>query len=279
MSATVAAASKTTIKATLTKLKIYLGSSKLNSSVLTYNNVNYIPVNILSDKFGIKISTSTKSDKLTLTEKVSKKQLQDKVTELEATVNDLNDKLELYRGDIPEDSEYTSIINNFNVVNSDNCLYTSFWNKVTPFMVNGKVYDNNVYGIYFEGGSFNTKDFGYPVFIFKNPDLKYFSLKFTCAVDDLAKGFDYQTGTLVKVYGISKVLGSNTLLNKYINRGIDMETFEVNIKGYDNISVVFIPYIKGDSTSYSIAYNADHFYYGNWNWYKDYILFINPEVK
>ncbi len=286
------AATNETVKATITKLKMYFDGSQVKGNVLTYNKVNYVPVSLLSDKLGFKVTTSSKTNKLTITEKVSKEDLrneidnlnsqnydlQSQISDLNGQISDLQSKLSLYQGTIPDDSSYEAI-NNFTYLNTDGYLYNSNWNSVTPFMINSKVYDSNVYGIKFGGGTFKYGEFKYPTFLFTNDDLNYTSLKFSCAIDDLASSFNYASGSMVKVYGFSSSLGNKVLYNKSIERYKDIETIDVNIKGYDSIAIIFIPYVTGNSSSENRAYNSQYFNSGSWTWLNDYILFINPEVK
>ena len=242
----VSASTASTVKATISKLKIYFNEKKLNGNVLSYKNEYYVPVDILKEYLGYEVSKNTKTNKLTILENVNKSELQSQINKLKSEVKDLNEKLELYRGDIPDDSAYKQI-EDVTYTNQNKHIYNIYWNKVTPFKINEKIYDKNMYGIYLPGRTdYGYYDDGenYPTIYFPNKNLDYSKFKFSIGIDDLAKSYNYAYGTKIKITGYSYILGNDILFDQYINRSLDIETFEVDIKGYDKIGITFIPYYE-----------------------------------
>ncbi len=149
---TVYAANNETVKATISKLKMCFDGSQVKGNVLTYNKVNYIPVSLLTDKLGFKVSTSVKTNKLTITEKVSKEDLQNQVSllnskngELQSQITELNKKLRFYSGG-KEDYTGETTDDYFNNVNSATSMGNAVWPiKNNAFIKTERSNDNDTW--------------------------------------------------------------------------------------------------------------------------------------
>ncbi len=83
------AANTATVNAVISGLKMYFKGNQLNGDVLTAKGVTYVPMDILSNNLGFKLSSDSKTKKLTITEKVSKDKLSNDITSLQNTINAL----------------------------------------------------------------------------------------------------------------------------------------------------------------------------------------------
>lgn len=90
LSTTIAfAAGATKIEAIVSGMKIYFNGKALKGDVLTAKGKTYLPMDILSNNLGFKLSADTKNKKFNISESVSKSSLQQKLTDIDGQNNEL----------------------------------------------------------------------------------------------------------------------------------------------------------------------------------------------
>ena len=315
------AAGATKIEALVSGMKIYFNGKALKGDVLTAKGVTYLPMDILSNNLGFKLSADTKNKKFAISEIVNKSDLQKNVTNLQSQNNELksknsvitterdllkqenanlNAKLAIYLGTMPDDTSYKKLTGiEFTYGNDISAVYNSYWNKVTPFKVSNKAYEGSIWGIQFNDigiprgfidGYGSVPGYYYKVLpncIIDNSSLNYSKLKFNCAIDDMGIGYNYSSNPKIAIYGISNALGDKELLAQSITRDGNLNQIEVDVKGYEKIQVIIYPSKNGSSPVSNEGFKK-YSYATMWNdqkegtatyAYKDYIVIGNMQVK
>jgi len=293
---------ETSFQALLTDIKLYLNGKKVDKEVVVINGSSYLPVRAISEALGLNVDwkgeeksiyISSASSNSSGNEAVLKEladQLQAKNTQLEEEIKKLKttNQSNNSRNVVSEmTSGYQMLTMDFNA-GLLTSICSSKWNDGKTFMVKGQEYSDNVVGIKFEDFKINLgKKFTLPYMRIKNEGLKYSKLRFKVAIDDRGKSFysDVNFKSRISFYGKSNTLGDKWLLDVpyIIKREQDFQVVELDFKGYEFINIYIVPSTNGVTSNAFATPDGNAFEwivpYNNIDFYKDYILIKDMEVK
>lgn len=96
-----------TVRANISKMKLYYNNDKLEDTVLTIDKTIYIPLDILSDSLGFDVSKDTKANKIVIKDGDYSGDYQGKLKELQDLIDDLNRKLRYYSDGFEDETNQT----------------------------------------------------------------------------------------------------------------------------------------------------------------------------
>lgn len=168
-------------------------------------------------------------------------------------------------------------------INGSDSIYQDYWNKATPFMIDGREYTGNITGVAIAGETRMSGSYQYqmPTFYFDNSDLENSTFTFSAAIDDMTASIDYYAGSGVYVIGKSPELGMKVLGFKELQRSGKIDDFSVNIKGYQNVYISIVP-ARSNYDTYSLDMETFKYYDGSHplaESLKDYVLLFDMMMR
>lgn len=200
-------------------------------SILDELNIPYVLEDHGSGVHKLFIKAPKKFENLTKLEKENEK-LKSKIKELE---NKLTPKVKSNSNKvfINDLSEY--------IKSGDATSYLDRWDRVTPFTVGDKTYEgNSIVGFKFPYNR-NVHEVKLPQLSLRNRDNEHKKLKFSYAIDDLAKNYSSDKKVYICVVGYSELLGYKTIKIKEIERNQQIQTLEIDIEKYTSIKIAITP--------------------------------------
>lgn len=209
------------------------------------------------------------------------KLLKNEINELKEVIEEfIKENLDIKEA--PSDTSYEKPIVDFTKYGKSgySTSYMGKWDKVTNFKVADEIYGGEaIFGFKFTEKKLRYSDkVEFPYLSISNLEHKNSKLKFSYAIDDIAKDYSIDKKPYIYVYGYSELRGYEEIIVKPIERNEQIQTLELDINNYTEINIVIIPRTKDTLTLYYSEKNAKNTHTSN-VLYEDYILLMNVQMK